>query len=151
MTVKEALQTIQEQVSEVSKQGNLKLKLKCTSAYYANSMVYAYRVIYGTENVGDAEFHFLNTDKYAYPRFVSAEMRDDAFQLTQDLIDGKEVTVTTGSVTVGPGGATDGPSTTTTIEEESDEPDKDTTDWTTYIIIGAAAMAILLLLLDKEK
>lgn len=149
-TTAEALSIIKGHVVEVQKDGNRTLRVKCDSAYYANNIISSYIALYGVPNVGDAGFHFLNTDRFAYPKFTDTDMRDDALQLTQDLIDGKEVTVGSGTVTVGPNCAVDNPPTTTTVAADDDAPEKKT-DWTTYIIIGAAAVVILLLLFDRKK
>lgn len=150
-TTAEALSIIKGHVVEVQKDGNRTLRVKCDSSHYANNIISSYIALYGTPNVGDAGFHFLNTDRFAYPRFADTDMRDDALQLTQDLIDGKEVTVGSGTVTVGPNGAVDNPPTATTIAADNPDSPNKATDWTTYIIIGAAAVVILLLLFDRKS
>lgn len=148
MSTEEALSIIKNEVKEVDRDGKRTLKLKCSSSSYANKMIAVYGTIYGHSVVNDAGFHFLNTDKYAYPRFVDAELREEAYKLTRDLMDGKQVTVTTGSVTMGSNEVTNGTQTTTVDEDKV--PEKET-DWTTYLIIGAAAAVIILLLWDKKK
>lgn len=148
MSVEEALAILKNEVVEVGRDGNRTLKVKCSSSSYANGLIGTYGVIFGHNNVDDVGFHFLNTDKYAYPRFRTPELREEALQLTQDLMDGKEVTVTTGSVTTG-GSGTSTNTTTTTVPKDT-KPEKKT-DWITYLIIGAAAIVILLLLFDRKK
>lgn len=148
MSVEEALAILKNEVVEVSRDGNRTLKVKCSNSHYANGLIGTYGVIFGHNDVDDVEFHFLNTDKYAYPRFRTSELREEALQLTQDLMDGKEVTVTTGSVTTGGSGTST--STTTTTVDEDKKPEKKT-DWITYLIIGIAAIVIILLLFDRKK
>lgn len=152
MSVEEALAIIKNEVVEVSRDSNRTLKVKCSNKNYANQMIAVYGTIYGHSVVDDVEFHFFNSDKYAYPRFQNTAMREEAYQLTQDLIDGKQVTVTTGSVTTGgtgSNGTTTSSTTTTTVAE--DEKPRKKTDWINYIIIGVAAIVVLLLLLDRKK
>lgn len=148
MSVEEALAILKNEVVEVSRDGNRTLKVKCSNSHYANGLIGTYGVIFGHNDVDDVGFHFLNTDKYAYPRFRTTELREEALQLTQDLMDGKEVTVTTGSVSTG-GSGTSTSTTTTTVAEDT-KPEKKT-DWITYLIIGIAAIVIVLLLFDRKK
>lgn len=148
MSVEEALSIIKNEVKEVSRDGKRTLKLKCSNSGYANKMISVYGAIYGLPNVNSAEIEFLRTDKYAYPRFQDTEMRENAYQLTKDLMEGKQVTINTGTVTSGGFGASTGTQTTTSAADE--DPEKKT-DWTTYIIIGAAAAVIILLLWDTKK
>lgn len=148
MSVEEALAILKNEVVEVSRDGNRTLKVKCSNSHYANGLIGTYGVIFGHNDVDDVEFHLLNTDKYAYPRFRTSELREEALQLTQDLMDGKEVTVTTGSVSTG-GSGTSTSTTTTTVAGDT-KPEKKT-DWITYLIIGIAAIVIILLLFDRKK
>lgn len=152
MSVEEALAILKNEVVEVSRDGNRTLKVKCSNSHYANGLIGTYGVIFGHNDVDDVGFHFLNTDKYAYPRFRTTELREEALQLTQDLMDGKEVTVTTGSVsTGGTGTSTSTTTTTTTTTVAGDTKPEKKTDWITYLIIGIAAIVIILLLFDRKK
>ena len=148
MSVEEALAILKNEVVEVTRDGNRTLKVKCSNSHYANGLIGTYGVIFGHNNVDDVGFHFLNTDKYAYPRFRDAGTREEAYQMTKDLMEGKQVTINTGTVTSGGFGYTTDTQTTTVAADE--DPEKET-DWTTYIILGAAAAVIILILWDKKK
>ena len=112
-------------------------------------MIETYGTLFGQSNVSDIEFHFLGTDKYAYPMFRTNEMREDALNLTRDLLDGKKVTIHVGSVTVGPGTTTNNKPEETTTDDTED--DTEETDWVTYVVIGAAAAIIIALLIPWKK
>ncbi len=150
LTPEDALEEIRDHVVQVDRDGKRTLKVKCDSSTVANGLIYPYGTLYGYTNVTDAGFHFLNTDKYAYPCFRTAEMRENALAVTNALMNGEEVTyVSPGTVTVGPSGVSYNNDPVVTVIEE-DEVKDETIDWTTYIILGAAAAVILLLLWDKK-
>lgn len=155
-TAQEALLAIKEHVVEVTRDGNRTLRVKCDSSKEANEMIYNYGVLYGFSSVDDAGFHFLNVDKYAYPRFDTHEMREDALEMTQTLIDGGEVTFEgSGAITVGSQGVQVDPN-PNPVTVEADEPEVDSDKGlqlgtTAYIIIGAAVAIIILVLWDRKR
>ncbi len=146
MSIEAVLIFIRDNVESAERNGKRSLSIKCVDSSSANQMVAAFRRLY--TNVGDVEFHFLNTDKWAYPKFEDSTDREDALELINKLKRGETVTINTVNTSVGQGGVNSEP-TTTTVDSKEDSEDK--TDWTTYIIIGAVAAIIIILLLPWKR
>lgn len=134
-----AKEFIRDNVVAVEANGSRSLKVTCETASAANRAVGAYNVIYG--GVTDVEFHFLGTDKYAYPRFENSTTRDNAMKYTAELMALK------GSGPID-GSHQDLPDEDSVVEDTDTETDTDTTTW---IVVGAAAAIIVLLLIWKPK
>lgn len=156
LSPEEALLQIKNHVREVSRDGNRTLRVKCDTAGYANGMIYTYAALFGMDNVNDAGFHFLNTDKYAYPRFMTNEMREQALAVTEALMNGETVTfISSGSISIGTTGGsttvTTDPNPTVTVVSETETSKGFSLGSSVYIIIGAASIILVLLLWDRKK
>ena len=156
LSPEEALLQINTHVQEVSRDGNRTLRVKCDTAHNANGMIYTYQAVFGMDNVNDAGFHFLNSDKYAYPRFKTSEMREQALAVTEALMAGKTVTFTSsGTISIGTVGGTTSvntdPTPTVSVVTEPETRKGFNLGSIIYVIIGAAVIILVLLLWDRKK
>lgn len=146
MTVAERLLFIRNHVVSVEDNGRRTLKIKADTASHANALVPVYRGLFDV--FGDAELHFLGTNKYAYPMFTDGTERDKARTLTEKLLgDG---TVTYMGTTIS--GTKENPTVTEKDPMDYEPEDQEaSTSWATWLVVGAAAVIIFLLLWDKKK
>ena len=154
MSIAEALLFLREHIVSVVDDGKRTLKIEADSSSAANKVIAVFAAL-GFDLIGDAEVHFLGTNRYAYPMFRNGTERDSARNLLESLLGSGSVTfkgvTISGHEAANVVVSTD-PDDVVKTDDESDEDDKSFLGGSaTYIIIGAAAIILILLLWDTKK